>query len=716
MAVFRRRPEEKPMDPNVQDPTVGDGVVPQPVVDMITNKDRQTRPNGLPGVQQREDGGVFDPRMQEQLLTQPTTETRITEKDVAKAIEALTEYKNGKQFLERRVVDDELWWELRHWEAIGKRSVQKDCNGNDIVKPRPTSAWLFNSLVSKHADAMDNYPEPIVLPREQSDDNSAKILSEILPVILEQNRFDDTYSDNWWEKLKHGTGCYGVFWDQQKQNGLGDISIQQIDLLKLFWEPGITDLQDSRNIFIVDLVDEDLLNEQYPEFEGKLKGSAVQVKDYIYDETIDTSKKTVVVDWYYKRVNANGKTVLHYCKFVSQNAILYASENDPQYQETGWYEDGEYPIVADTLFPEKGTPIGFGYIAICKDPQLYIDNLSANILQSAAQATKPRYFISANSGVNAQDFMDWEKPLVQVEGELDEARVRKIETGGLNNVWIEVMNQKIDEMKETASNRDVNSGGTSSSVTAAAAISALQEAGNKTSRDMMRASYRAYNQIIKMVIERVRQFYDEARTFRIIGEDGKQKFVVLDNSQLRDQPMPPAYNGEELLPDYEQMVRQPIFDIKIKAQKTSPFSRMEQNQRASELYQMGFFNPDRAQEALNCLDMMDFEGIEKVKDKVRQGQTLLNIVQQMNQQMQQMAMMIQQLTGQAIAPQQGQPQGQPQQAQGQTQSVPGGKNNVDRAVTNAAKTNMSSYQQKLAARSNPSLDGNQGQATAVKQS
>ena len=679
------------------------------------NDERMTRPNGLPGVQTQEDG-VMDPRVQEALLTQPANNTRVGEKEVAKAVDTLAKYKNGKQHLERRVVEDELWWELRHWEAIGRNDVKKDCNGKEIVKPKPTSAWLFNAIVSKHADAIDNYPEPIILPRERSDEESAKVLSEVIPVIFEQNHFDDVYSENWWEKLKHGTGCYGVFWDQQKQNGLGDISIQQIDLLKIFWEPGITNIQDSRNLFIVDLVDEEVLNEQYPQFEGRLKGGAVDVKEYIYDESIDNSDKAVVVDWYYKRVNANGKTVLHYCKFVSPTQILYASENDPDYQETGWYADGEYPVVMDTLFPEKGTPVGFGYVSICKDPQLYIDDLSANILLSAKQATSPRYFMSSNTGVNMEDFMDWAKPVVQVEGELDEARVRKIETGSLNSVWIEVMNQKIEEMKETASNRDVNSGGTGSSVTAAAAISALQEAGNKVSRDMMRASYRVYNRITKMAIERVRQFYDEPRTFRIIGENGEAQFQQIDNSQMKEQPVPPAFNGAENMPGYEQMVREPIYDIKIKAQKTSPFSRMEQNQRASELYQMGFFNPDRAQEALNCLDMMDFEGIEKVKDKVREGQTLLNLIQQMNQQMQQMAMVIQQLTGQVPAPQQGQPQPQPQKAQPQQQRqpVPGGKNNVDRAVTNAAKTGMSNYQQKLAARSNPSMDANQGQGTAVK--
>ena len=163
------------------------------------------------------------------------------------------------------------------------------------------------------------------MPREQSDKGSAKILTSVIPVVMEYNDFEQVYSDNWWEKLKHGTAAYGVFWDTKKENGLGDISIQQIDLLRLFWEPGITDIQKSRNLFIVDLVDEDILNDQYPQFGGKLKGNTIDVAEYVHDINIDNSKKAVVVDWYYKRMAPDGRTLLHYAKFVG-NTLLYASE------------------------------------------------------------------------------------------------------------------------------------------------------------------------------------------------------------------------------------------------------------------------------------------------------------------------------------------------------------------------------------------------------
>lgn len=621
---------------------------------------------------------------------------RIGEKEIARAIDILTEYKQGKAMLETRVVEDELWWELRHWEVMRRDRAR---TGKDTdVRPEPTSAWLFNSITNKHADAMDNFPEPVVLPREQSDEQSAKTLSSILPVVLEYNDFEQTYSDNWWEKLKHGTAAYGVFWDPEKDNSLGDIAIQEIDLLKLFWEPGITDIQKSRNLFIVELVDEDLLEQMYPEHKGHLGGSVIDVKEYIYDDTVDTSNKSVVVDWYYKRKNPAGQTILHYAKFVG-TTLLYASENDPDYQERGWYDHGLYPVVLDVLFPEKGTPVGFGYVAICKDPQLYIDKLSANILENAMMTTRKRFFASDSTGINEEEFKDWSKPIVHVQGELDDRRLQEIVTQPLSSVYLDVMQLKVEEMKDTASNRDVNSGSTGSGVTAAAAIAALQEAGNKSSRDMIAASYRTHVQINSMCIELMRQFYDETRSFRITGNTpGSYRFEEFNNAAIRDQPMPTAYPGQETV------YRRPIFDVKIKAQKKNPFSRMEQNERAKELYGLGFFNPERAQEALGALEMMEFEGIDKVREQVQQGQTLLNICQQMSQQMDQMALLLQALTGKDMGVG-AEPQGSGNSQGGSRPAgrSAGGGSGLASAVTQA-QTPMTDYGTRLAARSTPNMN------------
>ena len=55
------------------------------------------------------------------LRTMPEAEEAgqpIGRKQLAEAIDTLTRYKQGKANLEERIVQDELWWELRHWEVI----------------------------------------------------------------------------------------------------------------------------------------------------------------------------------------------------------------------------------------------------------------------------------------------------------------------------------------------------------------------------------------------------------------------------------------------------------------------------------------------------------------------------------------------------------------------------------------------------------------------
>lgn len=669
----------------------------QPVQPGAAN--RQQPSAGVPGVQGDPN---MPPEMAAMLLNRDSTQKTIGQEDIKRATELLAKYKQGKANLETRIVDDELWWELRHWEAIrgrqgGVSATKTDAQGNPLPDgprtPEPSSAWLFNSILNKHADAMDNYPEPVVLPRERSDEDSAKTLSSVLPVILEYNDYEQTYSDNWWEKLKHGTAAYGVFWDPSKENGLGDVAIQQIDLLKLFWEPGITDIQKSRNLFVIDLVDEDLLEQQYPELKGKLKGNAIDVKQYIYDDTVDTSGKSVVVDWYYKVKSPSGKTLLHYVKFVGDQ-LLYASENDPNYRERGFYDHGQYPVVLDVMFPEKGTPIGFGYVAICKDPQLYIDKLSGNILENAMMTTKKRFFCSTSTNINREQFMDWNEPIVDVEGEISDARLKEIVTQPLDDIYVTVAQMKIEEMKDTAANRDVNSGGVGSGVTAAAAIAALQEAGNKASRDMIAASYRAHVAITGLCVELIRQFYDVTRSFRITGPNvpGGYDFVDLNNSQLQEQPAAIGSDGQTLY-------RKPIFDLKIKAQKKNPFSRAEQNQRAQDLYNMGFFNPERAQESLGALDMMEFEGIDKVREYVQQGQTLLAMCQQLAQENAMLKAALG-IADPAAAAQGGSSGGGAQTAGG---SGGGTESNLASGVLKAQQP-MTDYGTRLAQRSSPNMN------------
>ncbi|MBO5370811.1 MAG: hypothetical protein J6B23_09070 [Clostridia bacterium] len=514
--------------------------------------------------------------------------------DIQRATQILQKYKQGKTNLEKRIIENEQWWKMQHWSLLQK------VNPTD---PEPASAWLFNSIANKHADAMDNFPSPCVLPREESDSDAARILSSVLPVVLEYNEFEQTYSDVWWYKLKTGTGCYGVFWNNMLEDGLGDIDIRQIDILNMFWESGIKDIQESRNIFTVELEANDILEEKYPQLKGKLSTPSVDVAQYIYDDTVDTENKSAVIDWYYKK-NIGNSEVVHYCKYVGEE-ILYSSENDENLYERGFYDHGKYPFVMDILFADEGTPCGFGYIDIMKNVQMYIDKLNQIILKNALQSGRRRFFISDNAGINEEEFADWSKEFVHTSGSLDDRSIREIQVSQLDGSIVNILHQKIDELKETSGNRDVSQGGTTTGVVAASAIAALQEAGSKLSRDMIKSSYRAFKKINLLIIELMRQFYDEPRYFRISGNESGNSFSAISSKELRREG--------------ELYIKKPIFDIAVSSQKDNPFSTSAQNELAKELYNMGIFNPEMSHQALMCLEMMNFDGREKIIEKIKQN-------------------------------------------------------------------------------------------------
>ena len=584
---------------------------------------------------------------------------KIGAEELRRANGILKKYKEGKTRLEQRIIDNEQFWKLRHWEQM-----EKEGQGGNSGDPQPASGWLVNCILSKHADAMDCYPAPTVLPREPDDRQEAQRLSRILPVVLKKNQFKRTYSSAWWYKLKSGCAVYGVFWDGTKLGGLGDISVKRMDLLNLFWEPGVTDIQDSAHFFSTELVDNDKLLAEYPQLEGKLGRGNFTLSRYLYDDTVDTSNKSLVVDWYY-HTNMEGRKVLQYCKYVG-GTVLYATENDtvqptetqlmgadengrpvmgqvpcgPSMAQRGWYDHGKYPFVFDVLFPEEGTPCGYGYIDLCKSPQKQIDLMNQAILKNTLANATPRFFIRSDGAVNENEYADWTRPFVHTNGNLGSDSIAPIRAGSLDSVYVAILNNKIGEMKETAGNRDVANGGTASGVTAGTAIAALQESSGKLSRNMIDDGYEAFADVVTLCIELIRQFYELPRQFRLLGAMGTEEFVSYDHSGLQ-----PRVMDDGVTVSY----RVPEFDLEIGAERESPYRTTEANQLALQLFQMGFFRDDLAEQALRCLELMEFKNKDQLARVISGGQAQARQIAALRQQLLQLAQVVDEAKGTHLA-------------------------------------------------------------------
>ena len=508
----------------------------------------------------------------------------------------LQRYKSGKASIERRAVAAENWWKLRN--SAEERRQSEGTGGFQAV-----SGWLHNVIVSKHADVMEAYPEPIILPREPEDSREAWMLKKIIPVILEQSEFEKTWSDCMWQKLKTGTGVYKVCWDPERAGGLGDIAIERIDLLNVFWEPGLRDIQLSPCFFHTSLEDKKALEQQYPELSGRLNASAFAATSFVYDDAVSNESRATVIEVYYKK-RENGRNVLHYCKYVG-DCLLYSSENEGQ----PIYSHGLYPFVFDALFPVEGSPCGYGYIDLCRNAQTQIDMMQTAFIKNVMVGALPRYFQRMDGAVNEEEFLNLANPIIHVSGNLGEDSLRTVDYKPLSASYLEMRQSVINELRETSGNTETAVGISSSGVTAASAIAALQEASGKGSRDATKASYRAYGKIIHLCIELIREFYELPRQFRITGEMGQSEFVSYSNLRLRPQ-------SQNSVGGVDMGLRAPLFDIRVSAQKQSSYTKLTQNELALQLYKLGFFRPEQAAQALCCMSMMDFEGREELMQQL----------------------------------------------------------------------------------------------------
>lgn len=549
---------------------------------------------------------------------------KIDSKVVTQASEILRKYKDGKARLEQKIIANEEFWKLRQWNYISKAESDFE----------PATAYLWSCIQSRYSDAMDSYPTCNFRPRQSDDKAEAMKLSAIVPVVLEQNRYEDTYSDVIWYTLKNGGSVQGVFWDGSKHNGLGDVAVKKIDILSFFWEPGITDIQESQNVFTVDLVANNILEQRYPQCVGKLGGQNITLAKYLYDDKVDTSDKSVVVDWYY-HTYVKGKKTLQYVKYVN-DIVLYATENeitgpekvtvDPETKipitvplgkplaETGLYDHGLYPFVPMALFPIEGSIFGYGLTDIGKNTQIQIDLLNKAMVDNALDGATPRHFVRDDGTINLKEYADKSKKFVRVEGNIDETNIRVMEHKPLDGMYVNFLQGKIDELKYVTSNQDYNNGVAPSGITAASAIAALQETAGKNSRSANKTFHRAYREVCYLVVELIRQFYNIPRTFRINPDGMTEEFVSFDNSGLK--PQPQKTMGEDT------GLRLPEFDIEITSEKANPYKKMEINELALNFYNSGFFNPQMTDQALACLNMMDFTGKDEVMQKIRENGTL----------------------------------------------------------------------------------------------
>ena len=518
----------------------------------------------------------------------PKYHGRVKPSLISKALSRFNEYKSAKTDLMARVKDN---------NRLYRQQYARMYNPTDSTT-HPATGFVFSAVENKFADAVDNFPVPNVLEREERDEYTAQLLSKILPVQLDESDFKHAYKKVWRSKLKHGTGIYGVFYN----DSLATVDITAPDILNVYVDMHIEDPQDSQFLFICNAIDNDTLCAMYPRYRALFEGTC----------TVDTvegsntlADHTIITDCYYKRTKRtqDGRIVkqVHLIKLCGEH-VIDASLDHPQTAD-GLYSHGLYPVVFDTLYPIEGCPFGFGLIDVIKNPQAYVDKLDGLIIRNAMISGKQRFIVRDSGGINEQEFLDYSRDIIHAAGSIEDNNVRAFQASALPAFVMTHRKEKIDELKEVVGNRDFQQGGVNSNVTSGTAINMLQQAGEKLSRSMIDSSYDAYAKVVLMVIELMREFYTQERVYRITGQDGVNTFEAFDSDML--------YHQERDAFGIVADKKPALFDVEVIPEKKNPLTREVTNEMLLKLWSAGLLT-GQAPTAKAVLECMNFEGKEKL--------------------------------------------------------------------------------------------------------
>lgn len=494
----------------------------------------------------------------------------VKSETISSALEAFKTYRAEREPYLMRVRDNEEFYRRSYSRTFGDIASTPDCD----------TPFIFAAIENCRADAIDNYPCANIIERDAKGTQIAQLLSKVVKTQLEISDFKSVYKENIRNKLKYGTAIYGVFYDDRAKG----IDIRSVDISDVYVDMHIPDIQDSPYLFILSAVENEELRRLYPQFSELFTGNT---QTQTLTGTHILKDRSAICDCYYKKSDGS----VHLMKFCGET--LLAATEDMEGYERGLYEHGKYPVVFDVLYPCENSPFGFGMIDIGKNTQTVINKLDNAIVENIMCAAKPRYLSKRGGGICEEEFCDISRSIVHYEG--DTETLRAIDHSTINEYFLTHRERKKEELKEILANRDFQQGGTSGGVTAASAIETLRQAGEKRSRAIINDSYDSFRAVVCMVIELMREFYTEERTYRVTDSEGQRKFE--------------PFSGEMM---YTKDRRKLLFDIDVTIQRENPLTRESVNNTLLSLWSKGLISRENYDEAVITLKNMQFDGREKL--------------------------------------------------------------------------------------------------------
>ena len=480
------------------------------------------------------------------------------------------------------------WQRQEHNERMYRGDHWYGIPVTDPNEPRPVTPILQSTVENITADLMEQVPEAVIRPENASDAFIAQVVEAVVRRNHDASAYPVEYRMLIHDLLVGGYCVQEVGYDSTENGGLGGAFLRRVDIRSILFDPTVTDIQDGRAVMKLALRPKAWIEAHYPDAYAKLDDCPAADAQPMTDEILspDPKEMRLLLEYWWREYDAGESTYRVHMALLCNGVVL---EDSRDAKPDGYFAHGRYPFTVTTLYPRKGSALGFGVIDLFGTQQLYADKLDQLVLKNAFLASHNKLLVTDASGFDPDDLKDWSKEVHTGE---NLNGVTWFSTPPLPSYLLSYIRAIREDIKEESGANESSRGTVSPGVTAARAIEALQEMSTKRARMATSALHEAFRAAVRMEIEVEREFNCFLRPVTVTV-DGEPKEVLFDSALM--QKRAPGN------------VRLPIeFLISIKAVRRNRFAEETQNELMMQLLSIGAITPQQA------VELMVFEGKEQV--------------------------------------------------------------------------------------------------------
>lgn len=477
----------------------------------------------------------------------------------------------------------------------------------------------FNNCI---ADQMDNMPEALMVPETKDLTDVADDLTDLVRFILNENNYETIHRRRVEDFFCTGTAVIQIAWDRDMDHGKGNVAVLRWPVEAFLWDPASESIQDARAIFKVSWHPMSWYEQHYPDKRADMGSDETLYDDLGVPDSQDSThpgdeSKAMLIEYWYRLYDAKKRRYTINVAYLAGGTLLEKAEDV--------YSHGMYPFVVDAFTPIEGLPVGDGMVQELVPMMRYINRYASYIDMNLRMSSKGRLLVDRNAGIDKQALLDWENDVVEGD-RIDSSALQWMQTTPFTSMVTAQMLQLQNDIKQDSGQNQFTRGETAGGVTAASAISALQEAGGKMTRMRTNALNSGFREIVEQIMWLISQFYEKNRIVFVTGrKEGETREV--------------AASPERLFGKHEKgRVPPPPYTVQVQVQRRNPLRQQAQNELFMQAYSMsaqaGQIFPLSA-----LFELLQVDGKDRILPVLRQYDA---IAQQMQQMAQQNEMLVQQ--------------------------------------------------------------------------